>query len=203
MAFLSVALGASVEAVCPAPREVTIAVAAIHNPAPVRNNLNLAQIEELQRSAGADISHQAPGIYRSSFGYTVEVRPVGTPCATSVGVTVRLGLFDRQIQIARDLTGDLCIARVARAYYGLRAAADDAVLSKFVVRLKSVLQPSGILVPDASLAPGDTLQKDIEARVRAAVDEELPWYDQTYAEAQKDVPTLEFFKQRDPDCHEW
>jgi hypothetical protein len=200
IALLAVTLGTSVEIVCKLPQELTITVAAIHKPAPVRNDLNLAQIEELQRNAGADTSHRAPGIYRSSFGYTVDVYPIGTPCAASVGVTVRLSLSDREIQIARDLARDDCVTHAALAYYARRAEADDAALSKFAARLKSVLQPVGILAPDANLTPADTLQNDIEARVRAIVDEELPWYDQTYAETQKDIPGFESWKRRDREC---
>jgi hypothetical protein len=192
-------LGASPVAACPNPPEFQVTVVAIHQQVARGTDLDLAGIEELRRREGTNDQSRALGIYQTHFGYTVQVLPEGDPCSASIRVTVRLMLFDRQIQIARDLIGSDCVS-AALAHYERRAAADDAILGELAQRVRSVLQPARLLPPSQGLPLSDLVEQDVETRVRSAVDKQLPWYDKRYTEAQQTLSGPVEMKQLDTAC---
>ena len=84
------ARGAGTSAPAPGtlPPALPVAVRATREAAAARHDLTLAEIYELRKRSGADISYRALGICESRFGHTIQALPTGAARHRSVSVTV-------------------------------------------------------------------------------------------------------------------
>lgn len=190
-------------AACSGPTPAIFAVVASHGPIKEATNYTLREISELANRTGRLGKHAPLGFYFAGFGYNVAVDVSAlseTTCSEPVRVTVTLMLFDRHIQIGKELLAEPCLFALARDHYRRHAGADDAVLSESARALEVTLQhiPLPELQRDAASADED--RQRVQHAVAAVMDEKLAPLDATRANARDKVDTPEEVKKLSGSC---
>ena len=134
---------ASVRAeVCPAEPKVTIGIVALHDPPTLHSELTLQQLRDIAQRTHRGGEHEPLGYYFGKFGYTIDIRfpSAGADCLKEIAITLTMGLFDRQIEVAGDLPEGRCLYRAALLHYRRHAQADDVVFSRYAPRVTLALR---------------------------------------------------------------
>lgn len=179
---------------CSGPTPVAFDVLALHGPVHEATDFNLAEIGELANRTGRLGKHAPLGFYFGSFGYTVGVDISAlseTTCSEPVHVTVTLMLFDRHIQIGKEIVAESCLFALAADHYRRHAAADDAILSESVKALDVTLQQ--VLLPELQhdAASVDKDRQRLQDAITVAVDHTLVPVHALRADAGNQVDTPE------------
>jgi len=159
------------------PAKAIYSIEALHNPVDIEMNFTLAEIAQLAVQTGWAGNHTPFGFSIAKMGYRVTFvvnSSTETACSGPIQVSITTMLFDRHIEIAKDLARDPNCLSLARHHYILHAASDDAVLAQFTEELSPVL--SQLTLPnlrhDVALADED--RGRIEQVIRAAIDQVWP-----------------------------
>jgi hypothetical protein len=160
------------QADCAWPPKIESGVVAVHGLVTNRSSFDLSQIRDLARKSGAALPHPPFGFYMASFGHDLAIRldqrsaPDRGSCGFAVIITVRLALVNRTVEIARDLSPGSCLYEKVVQRYHKDAAADDAVLSRYVQLVTQALRESWPGIEDL-LAVSKTFE---EAGIRRLVE---------------------------------
>jgi len=168
-------LSASARAeVCLTEPEVTIDIVALHDPPTLHSEFSLQQLRDIAQSTHRGGKHEPLGYYFGKFGYTIDMRfaPAGLDCPETIAITLTMGLFDRQIEVAGDLPEGRCLYRTALLHYRRHAQADDDVFSRYARRVTLALHAAPtrqIGGPNPSPADIDKIKLNIESIVEKAL----------------------------------
>lgn len=168
----SVSSGARAETACAAAPKIAIDIVAIHDPPALHSDVTLQQLREIAEKTQRGGRHQALGYYFGKFGYTIEVRfaPPDAACPDTIAITVTMGLFDRQVEVAKDLPEGDCLYRTAVVHYRRHALADDVVFSHYARIVSRALHATpSRLIAGASPAEGDQIKKNLVSVIEAAL----------------------------------
>ena len=185
-------LSASARAdVCQAEPKVTIDIVALHNPPTLHSEFSLRQLRDIAQSTHRSGKHEPLGYYFGKFGYTIDVRfpPAGMDCPETISITLTMGLFDRQIEVAGDLPEGRCLYRTALSHYRYHAQADDVIFSRYAGLAARALHatPARLIAgPNPSPADIDKIKLNIESIVEKALSSFND--DRDAAEAAVDTP---------------
>jgi hypothetical protein len=171
---------------CPAPPPVKVeVVAAIEGPV-VALDFSSEEIRNMRGHNGAASLHQPYGFYTGSVGYLVVPVFNGPPndiCAGSIDLRLTIQLFDRRIQIGRDLRDDPCKFREIVAHYKRHAQSDEGFFAAYIRNVTTAL--AGVALHPLS---GDNTMLDsdlanVNQTVRGMIDPVLAGMDQARSEA--------------------
>lgn len=186
---LSLASGSSVEEAraqlrdCTASGPTTVFLDILEAPlASVNENRSLGELRSMVfRDGRIEPSGLVLGHYvaRARYRYTVNAEgrrlPSGGLCVLVGGLTVRFGIADRSVFVAREVLDYPCLRKAVVAHENLHVAADDAVLQRFVVYLRSALEleyGTGIAIRSSTQSESQSALKTIlETRLDMAIEE--------------------------------
>lgn len=206
LTFLSLAVPVADEAPasgCSGPPRVSYAVVASHGAIQEATDYSLAEISQMAHRTGRLGKHAPLGFYFAGFGYNVAVDVSAlseTTCSEPVHVTVTMMLFDRHIQIAKELVTQPCLFSLVRDHYHRHAHADDVVLSASARSLQREVEriPLPSLQHDAALVDED--RQRFQHAIAASIDEMLAPLDVARANARERVDTPEEVKKLSGSC---
>jgi hypothetical protein len=189
---------------CSGSTPVAFDVVASHGPVQEAANYTLAEISELAHRTRRSGKHAPLGFYLASFGYTVSVDVSvlsETTCSEPVHVTVTLMLFDRHIEIGKELVAEPCLFALARNHYRRHAGADDVVLLDAARAQEMALQqiPLPRLQHDAALADED--RQRLHDALTVAIDRTLASFDALSADARDKVGSFDEVKKLSSNCN--
>jgi hypothetical protein len=184
-------LAAARAEVCTTEPKVAIDIVALHNPPTLHSEFTLQQLRDIAHSTHRGGKHEPLGYYFGKFGYTIDVRfpPPGVDCPKEIDITLTMGLFDRQIEVAGDLPEGRCLYRTALSHYRNHAQADDVVFSRYARRVTLALHATPtrqIAGTNPSPADIDKIKLNIESNVEKAISSFND--DRDAAEAAVDTP---------------
>jgi hypothetical protein len=160
--------------VCTAEPKVSIAIVAIHDPPTLRFEYSRKQLRDIARSTHRGAKHEPLGYYFGKFGYTIDMRflPAGADCPERIAITLTMGLFDRQIEVAGDLPEGRCLYRAALSHYRRHAQADDVTFSRYArlaARALHAVPTRQIAGTNPSPADTDRIKLNIESIVEKSL----------------------------------
>lgn len=155
-------------------------------PLSVTSERTATELNALAKQFHATLMHPALGFYSSTFGYTlaVEKLPANKPgCAANFKIKISLGLVNRQIGIARDLTSGSCLYSTYLLHYMRHAARDASIIAIYRARIIHALQ-----IQELHLTGGPTtLEQQAKLELRTLVDTTLAPLTADRATAVKEV----------------
>ena len=159
---------------CPAEPKVAIDIVAIHDPPSLHFEYSRRQLRDIAQSTHRKGKHDPLGYYFGKFGYTIDIRftPAGAGCPERIAITLTMGLFDRQIELAGDLPEGRCLYRAALSHYRHHAEADDAIFSRYARLAAWALHTTPtrqITGTNPSPADTDKIKLNIESIVEQAL----------------------------------
>jgi len=190
IALLSLSVSARAE-ICLTEPKVAIDIVALHNPPTLHSEFSLQQLRDIAHRTRRGGKHEPLGYYFGKFGYTIDVRfpPPGADCPRKIAITLTMGLFDRQIEVAGDLPEGRCLYRIVLSHYRHHAQADDVVFSRYARRVTLALHAAPtrqIAGTNPSSADIDEIKRNIESSVETALSSFND--DRDAAEAAVDTP---------------
>ncbi len=189
---------------CSGPTPVAFDVVASHGPVQESTDYTLGEISELAHRTRRSGKHAPLGFYFAAFGYTVSVDVSvlsETTCSEPVHVTVTLMLFDRHIQIGKELVAEPCLFALARDHYRRHAGADDVVLSEAARAQEVALQqiPLPRLQHDAALADAD--RQRLDDALKVAIDRTLAPFEALSTDARDKIDTFDEVQKLSSTCN--
>jgi hypothetical protein len=190
IALLLLSAGARAE-VCATEPKVAIDIVALHNPPTLHSEFSLQQLRDIVHSTHRGGKHEPLGYYFGKFGYTIDIRfaPAGMDCPETIAITLTMGLFDRQIEVAGDLPEGRCLYRIALSHYRHHAQADDVVFSRYARLSARALHATPTrLIAGTNPSPADI--DKIKLNIESIVEKALSSFndDRDAAEAAADTP---------------
>lgn len=165
--------------VCDGTLHVSFDVIASHGPIAQASDFSLAQLSNLAQRTGRIGKHPPWGFYYGAFGFTVhaEADPARQGCPDGLRIAVNVMVFDRQIEVARELNSQPCLLSLVREHYAKHAALDDTLLTDYAKALEAALRevPLATLKGDSASSP--TLRQQIEKEAQEIVSRGLPSLD--------------------------
>ena len=173
IALLLLSASARAEACLTEPK-VTIDIIAIHDPPTLYSEFTLQQLRDISQNTHRGGNHEPLGYYFGKFGYTIDVRfpPAGMDCPETIAITLTMGLFDRQIEVAGDLPEGRCLYRTALSHYRHHAQADEVIFSRYArlaARALHATPTRQIAGTNPSPADIDKIKLNIESIVEKAL----------------------------------
>ena len=153
---------------CPAvtPLRVEV-VTAIETPI-VGIVMTTDQIRALRERSGATARHEVYGFYIAGIGYVmapfIDRRPDAS-CGKSVSIRFAIKLFDRHIEVGRDMQRDSCRFAAIVAHYKRHAEADERFFGDYVRAVTAALE--GVKIPPLS-SDGELIDSDM-AKINQAI----------------------------------
>lgn len=184
---------------------VDLSVIALHHKPRVKSDYTLERLEELRAALSKPAKHRTLGFYAQKFGYTIDVNSVGVDgtCPQELSVVVQMKLFDRTIEIARDLAGSTdraCLYTASLKHYERHATAADEVLSLYARKVKARFRAVNLVARLDPSLPTGAVPQELKREVADTVDDVMQTYDQDSAAAQDSVDTAEEISKLEHAC---
>jgi hypothetical protein len=157
--------------ICDGTPHVSFDVTASHGPIAQASDFSLAQLRNLAKQIDRIGKHPPWGFYYGAFRFTVhaEADPARQGCPDGLRIAVNVLLFDRQIELARELDSQPCLLALVREHYAKHAALDDTLLTDYANALEAALREVPLATLKGESPASQILPEQIESEVHEIV----------------------------------